>query len=121
MTTKRGRKRRATPEQIEAAKARDTALATAADAALAEPDTVIDVANWLFTVTGTVRRFSLRNQTLLFNQAQERAVMPTDVRSFHQWRDAGRVPRKGTAYYLTVPKGEEAVEGQADEQPASSS
>jgi hypothetical protein len=118
MTTKRRSKRKATPEQIEAAKTRDAALATAADAALSEPDTVMDVANWLFTVTGTVRRFSLRNQTLLFNQAQERAVMPTDVRSFHQWRDAGRVPRKGTAYYLTVPKGEEAIEGQADEQPA---
>lgn len=112
-TTKR--KRRYSADEVAAAKERDAQLADTATATLADPAEMTTIADWLLTVQPSIRAKSLRNQALLFKQAQARGTTVTDVRSFRQWMEAGRCPLKGTNYRITAPRGTEADDSAQDD------
>lgn len=109
-TTTRRKTSKYTPEQLEEFRARDAAIDQAADDTLADTDRMADIACQLVQVSGSIRRLSLRNQAMLFRQAEERGVTVTDVRTYRQWREIGRGVRKGSKSFKIVrPRGTETA------------
>lgn len=77
----------------EAAQARDAALATKAEDALADPNLGGRIAGLL--TTPRLLTYSVRNQALLLVQAEEREMPLSHVKTFRQWLVVGRQVRRG--------------------------
>lgn len=90
------KKRRYTPEQVAAAKERDTQLREQGEAALVAPEfsaRLVDLAE--SGVSLRILGYSVRNQALLMEQAAERGMPLRDVDTYKGWRERGRAVRKG--------------------------
>jgi hypothetical protein len=90
----------------------DVVLSERADAALAAPDLperlVAALTRQTVNPALSIGRYSLRNQALLLDQADERGMQLTAVASYNQWREIGRQVRKGEkALWIVRPVGRE--------------
>lgn len=118
-----GRKQYTEEEKAEF-KARDRALAEAADAALAEPGAgarATDIA----LRSPKLAAYSPRNLMMLAHQAEQAGIELRDVDTGRGWKERGRVPRKGTRavmriVYPITPKSGEADTADSSEDGAPS-
>lgn len=104
-STKRRTRRPVSAEARAAARQRDAELAQRAAEALADPK-IGDHALALLNCSGRILSYSLRNQTLLMDQAAERGLVLRDVDTFRGWQERGRCVRKGeTGLRIVAPVG----------------
>lgn len=99
-----------TPEQREAVNAYRARLIEAARLMEEEQPAGIDLA------AAVLAGYSRRNIALILVQCQERgASFPQAVAGFHQWRQAGRIVRKGAKGYAiwapVIRKGDDVEDG----------
>jgi hypothetical protein len=90
-----------TDEEKAAFKARDRALAEAADAALAAPDAG-ERATALALRSPKLAAYSPRNLMMLAHQAAEAGIDLYDVDTGRGWKERGRTIRKGTKAVLRI-------------------
>lgn len=95
--TRTTRRSRYTPEQRAERARQDTALFDRTAQTLAgDPQVIRDRIRRAVTgVSPRILGYSLRNQTLLFDQADERGITLTDVDTFRGWQRRGRQVRRG--------------------------
>lgn len=90
-----------TDEEKAAFKARDQALAEAADAALAGPDAG-ERATALALRSPKLAAYSPRNLMMLAHQAEETGIELRDVDTGRGWKERGRAIRKGSKAVLRI-------------------
>ncbi|MCH7229898.1 ArdC-like ssDNA-binding domain-containing protein [Glycomyces sp. L485] len=95
-----GRKQYTDEEKAEF-RARDQALAEAADAALAAPDAG-ERATALALRSPKLAAYSPRNLMMLAHQAEEAGIELTDIDTGRGWKERGRTIRKGTRAVLRI-------------------
>jgi hypothetical protein len=99
MPTTTTRRRRPTRNEAEREQYRDeiTALIAAANAEMDNPASPIlaRLATDDPAIGPRVRGYSVRNQVLLVQQAEERGLSLRDVATYRQWRELGRAVRRG--------------------------
>lgn len=117
MAKRTTRKSRYSAEQVAAAKERDARLSELAEAAMADPKVGARVAALAGGgVSMRILSYSIRNQTLLMEQAAERGMPLRDVDTLRGWRERGRAVLKGSKGLRIVrPVGTEMV---SDAEPA---
>ncbi|WP_027345805.1 hypothetical protein [Hamadaea tsunoensis] len=113
------RSSRYTPEEIAQFKANDQALKDRADAALSDPDgrMVATVVEYATTARLSPRFFtySLRNQALMIQQAEDLGITLSDVGSPRHWRELGHTITDNRPMRIVRPRGRTAAqEDQAD-------
>jgi hypothetical protein len=92
----RARRSRYTPEQRAERAEADARLLDAAAAAMADPDLITRRMRQAVTgMSARILSYSLRNQMLLMEQAEQRGVALHDVDTFKGWQARGRQVRKG--------------------------
>jgi hypothetical protein len=97
MSNRAGRSgRRRYTEQERAARAREDArLMDDAQAHLADPDLVASRAEQVLGMSPRILGYSIANQMLLFDQAEERGIPLRDVDTVRGWNRRGRQVRRG--------------------------
>lgn len=90
-----------TDEEKAAFKARDQALADAADAALAAPGAGAR-ATAIALRSPKLAAYSLRNLMMLAHQAEQAGIELRDVDTGRGWKERGRAPRKGTKAVMRI-------------------
>jgi|GEM_PF-4744522 len=106
------RKRRHYSEKNKAARREaDKALKTQADAMLSDPIAVAELARQVAATTSQkILRYSLRNNALIFKQAQERGMRVSDVDNYRGWRNRGRYVREDEhGLRIVAPQGRETA------------
>jgi antirestriction protein ArdC len=104
------RTRSVSPERRAELAAQAAELADRAAAALAAPGAGQRVATTL-RMSARIASYSIRNQMLLLEQAEERGINLADVDTFRGWKDRGRCVRKGEhGLKIVRPVGVESTE-----------
>ena len=107
MATRKARKPRTTPEQRAARREADAALIEAASARLDGDEAGPELADYI-DAHPALARLSVKNVSLLVEQATERGTTVSDVQTYRGWQTRGRQVRKGAkAYRLIVPRRED--------------
>lgn len=116
-----GKKRKTSysPERIAAAKARDNERMDRANEILSSPEFGARVMTLISGGAPSISRFSVRNQALLADFAEQAGRPLSQVATYGQWQEMGRQVRHGESAYLWVvrPVGREGVKNN-DEAPA---
>jgi hypothetical protein len=97
----------------------DTELLDRANGRLAgDPDFIRDfVASAVDGMSARILSYSLRNQALLADQANERGITLRDVDTFRGWRNRGRGVRKGEhGLRIIAPVGLDDAKGNEDQE-----
>lgn len=102
-----GKWRAYTPEEREARRIADKALRESAQTLLDDPARLTDMNDYMASrVAPRIAGYSLRNQALLYTQAEARGITVTDVDSVQGWRRQGRRVITGSrGLRIVAPKG----------------
>jgi hypothetical protein len=112
-----GRRRYSEQERAERAR-EDARLMDDAQAHLADPDLVARRAAQALGMSQRILGYSIANQMLLFDQAEQRGIPLRDVDTFRGWNQRGRQVRKGERGLRIVrPVGKEEEESGSDSEP----
>lgn len=106
-----------TKDQKDALRAQANALLDAGDDS---PHVAVIAATFrTIRLSDPERGYSLRNMLLLYLQAEERGASLTLMAGFHEWREQGRMVRKGEPGYFIMAGGGKSDKG-GDDAPADS-
>lgn len=116
---KTSRRRQYTPEEISQFKANDNALMDRADEALSDPDGRMVAAVVEYAANGHLSprffTYSLRNQAMLIQQAEDLGIVLSDVGTRKHWRELGHTIIDNRPMRIVRPRGRNAAaDDQAD-------